>query len=1595
MQKENITSSSSLGSEPITVVVRCRPLLEGERSANILHLDNNVCQIEHIDGHLKTFTFDACYSEHTTTQDIFKNIGINLVNSVTSGYNGVIFAYGQTSAGKSFTMKGVSDPPSQKGIIPRAFTQIFDKVDLTDNLHFIVRVAYIEIYNEEVRDLLSKDLRKKLEIQESPDRGVQIKDLSWFCCQSVKDCETLLEKGCKNRVVGETLMNCDSSRSHTIFMINVETLTSTLPSANEKFVIRVGKLNLVDLAGSERQCKTDTTGMGFREAVKINLSLSALGNVISTLAVGKARHIPYRDSKLTRLLQDSLGGHAKTVIIACLSRSACNYEQTLSTLRFAHRAKNIKNRPRPNDTANELLRLYIEEIMKLKQKLINIRDISTYEEKDAELQRTKKEAHMLLQQKNEQIAGLLTAIQKIRENQTVTMMLRLTIDDAVKDKGDDPLRLLRSKQRMVVIQKNGERKPINIKLTHQADGKNLGLDEHSVVIANEGFMFPVIYARNLNDEEEVFTKYYVSATLKAFEDKMFEKVLYFTADDKEKDKHHYIIRIYDMPSMTPCLIKKIRKNKNSDISIDFTGIDDEKPVQVVFQIIRPSTEYSSRFIVSHIITNDGVRCTMSLFYKSFDIPQDGEESAAAPEYDLVPFGPIIMEPDVCHTTLNYWNGKIYKLCFLRRSDSPNILPVLSINGDRMRIKLDFENEQENYEIVELRPDGILKVKDKNTSDICDCVLDMSEDVSLKLLTNENETETECPYSFISLMKNDTNHYIMLSNETYEIEKLKILQAQRIRLHNDETSNIYLIDDNKPLNNRFLITDMVEKNNKLIISTKNDEGVFDFQIDRLPSFSDAIMHNIGVNDNSNQLFVRFTNENMSYKILEIILLNPVNYQFRMMEDNGCEKSFHMIPNNESGVFANDGPFTILYGNDEWRIIQFFYDPTKTLNIYCQNELDKSVKNFTVERQQLVIVSYDNERHRFLIKHPTNVVMRVNRLLIGTINKVHKIHFSDQYNYVYEGEIILIDGYLYIHEQSEKPYLMELVLEDNQILQVREIFSVGDRQTIKCVLQQEVKDSGENDENIQRLPNVKEKIFTIFHPIQFIGKDEEGNKFAFSCRLNSKVYRLVDIDWNEGNMVALDEIEKKYSTFKLTNKNFEWQFEEDSSIAYRFYSFVEEKIQEFKIDSIHSRNNFIDIRVKICDHPKWNTINLAYVSYPKKIFIDSNGERFDFGLYHSEIKFLSVISLTHKTLVAIQNEQSLILTLTLLNLNTNGCSLFYDQNGVKYEFCWKFSNDDIFFINQIIDDEIYVILGNGENVKYKLASEIQPLVGEKLNETEKKETKLRLYTQNHQRIFIEKFPYEGYRIYNERLEVMSLNLNYKKLLDPSKLWLHLKLLHCDLRKPLELYLGYPPSYALLDEFCFQDIQPFRKDDSAEIKTKKDIDNFVKNEENLLSSRVITGGSRLHNTELLRRLKKEQELSDAYTKDIERTRKKSEEFFDALAAMNFVPTRKEIKLKTDQLEKEHTKIEAMKEELESDHSENLETFTSLRGMIVEQEKKLKLLSQLLEKVQPIIRKDCNYSDISEIFYLAKWDEPSSTWELPPLELLDDKEEKKNFKK
>ena len=333
-------------SNTIKVVARFRPQNRIEREAgseqivNFESEDSLTVASKESSG---AFTFDRVFPPQTAQHDIFDYSIRSTVDDVLAGYNGTVFAYGQTGSGKTYTMMGPEMDDEGKGIIPRIVEQIFDSIERTPpSTEFVVKTSYMEIYMEKIKDLLLPH-NDNLPIHEDKARGVYVKGLVEPYVGSVGEVYQILERGGASRAVAATNMNQESSRSHSIFVIEVSQKNV------ESGAVRSGRLFLVDLAGSEKVGKTGASGQTLEEAKKINKSLTSLGMVINALSDGKSSHIPYRDSKLTRILQESLGGNSRTTLIVNCSPSSYNYDETMSTLRFGERAKTIKQKAKINE----------------------------------------------------------------------------------------------------------------------------------------------------------------------------------------------------------------------------------------------------------------------------------------------------------------------------------------------------------------------------------------------------------------------------------------------------------------------------------------------------------------------------------------------------------------------------------------------------------------------------------------------------------------------------------------------------------------------------------------------------------------------------------------------------------------------------------------------------------------------------------------------------------------------------------------------------------------------------------------------------------------------------------------------------------------------------------------------------------------------------------------------------------------------------------------------------------------------------------------------------------------------------------------------
>ncbi|ODQ65089.1 kinesin-domain-containing protein [Nadsonia fulvescens var. elongata DSM 6958] len=366
--KQNNSTKKNMirNSANIKVIVRNRPLLPRERE------NGSICLIEmnsqtqstiikcptdsgsstrdatrrHAEP--KEFFFDNSLNstnindkDHASQESVYNHVGKEFLDHNLEGYHTCIFAYGQTGSGKSYTMMGTDSDP---GIIPRSCADLFERVEqlASKNVSCTVRVSYFEVYNEQVRDLLSKDPRK-LKVRESPMDGPYVENLSEYTVKNFADVKKYLFQGNRTRATATTNMNDTSSRSHAVFTVVIKQII--FDEAFEAIEEKLARLRFVDLAGSERANSTGATGVRLREGSNINKSLTTLGRVISALAEApknpqRKELVPYRDSVLTWLLKDSLGGNSKTAMVACISPT--DYDETLSTLRYADQAKKIQ-----------------------------------------------------------------------------------------------------------------------------------------------------------------------------------------------------------------------------------------------------------------------------------------------------------------------------------------------------------------------------------------------------------------------------------------------------------------------------------------------------------------------------------------------------------------------------------------------------------------------------------------------------------------------------------------------------------------------------------------------------------------------------------------------------------------------------------------------------------------------------------------------------------------------------------------------------------------------------------------------------------------------------------------------------------------------------------------------------------------------------------------------------------------------------------------------------------------------------------------------------------------------------------------------------
>ncbi|KAG2391785.1 hypothetical protein C9374_013270 [Naegleria lovaniensis] len=412
------TSSISLQGSKVRVVCRVRPLLEmesgGKMCLDVPDQENVVVTSKGL-----TFSYDEVFGAGTSQSEVFETVGRPLIDDIIKGYNCTIFAYGQTSSGKTYSMMNLPKDPysEERGIAPRIVCTLFEAIDQSpENIEFTVKVSFFEIYMEKIFDLFEPSKQNLAVKEDTSEKTFYVEDLSELYVSSEEEVLRLMKIGCKNKKISSTKMNRDSSRSHTIFSV---TVTQHDTKKGQKIS---SKLYLVDLAGSEKVCKTEATGLRLEEAKTINKSLATLAKVISALTE-KNPHIPYRESKLTKLLQDALGGNTRTTLMINCSPSNLNEDETISTLRFGLTANSIKNKPKVNFETSDTeykkqLTLARNEIIGLKTKNIQLEaELVTLKASHTNYEKLSFANNLLLkqaQQKDDSIEALNLEILKLR-----------------------------------------------------------------------------------------------------------------------------------------------------------------------------------------------------------------------------------------------------------------------------------------------------------------------------------------------------------------------------------------------------------------------------------------------------------------------------------------------------------------------------------------------------------------------------------------------------------------------------------------------------------------------------------------------------------------------------------------------------------------------------------------------------------------------------------------------------------------------------------------------------------------------------------------------------------------------------------------------------------------------------------------------------------------------------------------------------------------------------------------------------------------------------------------------------------------------------
>ncbi|KAI3381477.1 hypothetical protein SNEBB_001976 [Seison nebaliae] len=1542
--------------ESVKVIVRCRPMNEREiklKSDNIVKMNKPQCSLinnKAPNAPPKTFSYDAVYDTDSITETIYAEVGFSLVDSVCEGYNGTIFAYGQTGSGKSFTMQGVPKPRTQRGLIPRSFAQIFDTVDTSsDSTTFLIRSSYIEIYNEDIHDLLGEDVKSKLELKENPDKGIYVKNLSWIECQSIEDCELLMSKGWDNRSVGATLMNADSSRSHSIFTVVME----TMEFHNKKEMIRVGKLNLVDLAGSERQSKTQATGIRFKEATKINLSLSALGNVISALVDGKSKHIPYRDSKLTRLLQDSLGGGTKTVMVACISPSDNNYDETLSTLRYANRAKNIKNKPKINeDPKDAMIRQYLDEITKLREQLetgVGIIDVETMKKKDEELKQTKDAANRMQKKNKKKMQELQSQVKEEKKRKIISMLMGMTMKQE-KEKTEKHERTnIRKNQHMTMVNDEGLKEEVKFTLT-----TDTGEDIPIHVITNEDETHPTIYLDKMNKDGEMEKLYLLSTPTKLKSDNTEQ--LFTFADDPERpnESHELAFALNHGDENSNFKIVSSKTDGKRLISTKLKDADGSTH-NVQLNILRQDEAKPEDEHIMELTTSDGVVRTVGVKVTASD------GNALTVESTKIVNGKDIL-------VLKDTNGQSINMEILPKTKNPAKLAVSDEQGNRKRMNLQAKSRSTNQALAvqHVTPNGtvvLLSAGGKPT----EATVDLTDNVTINALGQGPvkilKIRQEGNQRKMTIMQNGKPIEIdVVGSELLEMGKKTVNEVRIQMIKDGHKLDVASIDTRGKKHYLKMIDGGLEK--IYTVPTIKDNEKLE-KLAAKNAYGDLKdIYYIGLDGRAEEIQSLHRIAEFANDITVVQAPNRVRYHVTYGDESQIKVSAGSV----------DYPLLLRNSQDQhWKIQQIKLRSDNSMILIGQRTDTRAIEPLQLNGVQLVLVGENQQKTRFILAHPSGEFYKISRVVIDEINGQHKILITDSYE---RSRLIIANrpaGDNKNLQFNDRGKTHQMIIEgfDSDRYYVRDLAVDFRKQVIKYVKQ----------------TDHSEHTATIANPLQFIVTNLATNsREALACILGTHMHKVAAINFTENQKsITLVGGNNKPMMYKLLVQPAPFYLSDDQQNTNIFNVRIGlESLDTYSVCDIKWEHGH-PILIYLSPDKTLKPIQTTNLSTAVLGGVDSQtGEQRHIGLVDVRGAMLPITNLEPGSVSAKTSSGNYIHYFIKTVSNPRGNMVLRDEAGNVAEFRLREKNGNFIKLDSIGSrGEKIVAIVEGKKVEKEIEPIENPLPvlddvgkehgiqfrtidGEKLNLRVNEDEKAEFFDK------------QGYARIPKRPEDIT-DLQSNKVREK----LTVVLPNGELA---EYEMDVPKELANLPEFGKYRFKSARNPDAAllssgeKLFTKGEMKEILQHRINQLTENRLQGGKKAHNKELAEKIQKERERAEEFRKLAEQTKEEQKKRNDVLSR-EFANTKEEVKVKTEMLKLEINQ----RKQLEMELSDAAFEFNEQKGQLLEtirnQERNMLLLAEILERIQPVINRTSNYYDIDLIKKQATWDDDAKEWSLPAL--------------